>query len=65
MMDVAYRSTSDGRRVSRFPNPTRSAGVEPQVIEYFTNTPDRATRGPLLARMNIRLRDWLREKGLA
>lgn len=41
----------------------RSAGIEPQVIEYLKNPPDRATLESLLAQMKIRPRDLLREKG--
>jgi arsenate reductase len=41
----------------------RNAGVEPQVIEYLKTPPDRATLESLIARMNIRPRDLLREKG--
>jgi arsenate reductase len=41
----------------------RDAGFEPLIIEYLKNPPDRATLESLLARMNIRPRDLLREKG--
>lgn len=41
----------------------RSAGVEPQVIEYLKTPPDRATLESLLGRMNLRPRQLLREKG--
>jgi arsenate reductase len=41
----------------------RDAGFEPLVIEYLKNPPDRMTLESLLARMNIRPRDLLREKG--
>jgi arsenate reductase (glutaredoxin) len=41
----------------------RNAGVEPQVIEYLKTPPDRATLESLIARMNIRPRALLREKG--
>lgn len=41
----------------------RGAGIEPQVIEYLKNPPDRATLESLIARMKIRPRDLLREKG--
>ena len=41
----------------------RSAGVEPVVIEYLQAPPDRATLVELLARMGMRPRDLLREKG--
>lgn len=41
----------------------RSAGVEPLVIEYLQAPPDRATLTELLARMGMRPRDLLRQKG--
>lgn len=41
----------------------RHAGVEPQVIEYLKTPPDRATLESLLARMNLKPRQLLREKG--
>ena len=41
----------------------RNAGVEPTVIEYLKNPPDRATLVSLLARMGIGPRALLREKG--
>jgi arsenate reductase len=41
----------------------RGAGIEPRVIEYLKTPPDRATLESLIAQMNIRPRDLLREKG--
>ncbi len=41
----------------------RNAKVEPRVIEYLKNPPDRSTLESLLARMNMRPRALLREKG--
>lgn len=41
----------------------RNAGVEPTVIEYLKNPPDRATLESLIRRMGIRPRDLLRQKG--
>jgi arsenate reductase len=41
----------------------RGSGIEPKVIEYLKTPPDRATLAALLARMNMRPRDLLREKG--
>ncbi len=41
----------------------REAGFEPTVIEYLKTPPDRATLESLIARMGIRPRDLLREKG--
>jgi arsenate reductase (glutaredoxin) len=41
----------------------RNAGIEPQVVEYLKNPPDRATLESLIAQMKIRPRDLLREKG--
>jgi arsenate reductase len=41
----------------------RNAGVEPRVIEYLKTPPDRATLESLIARMSIRPRALLREKG--
>jgi arsenate reductase len=41
----------------------RNAGVEPTIIEYLRDPPDRATLESLIARMGIRPRDLLRQKG--
>jgi len=41
----------------------RNAGIEPTVIEYLKNPPDRATLVDLLQRMHMRPRELLREKG--
>lgn len=41
----------------------RSAGVEPQIIEYLETPPDRATLVDLLARAGMRPRQLLRDKG--
>jgi arsenate reductase len=41
----------------------RNAGVEPHVIEYLKTPPDRATLESLLARMGMKPRELLREKG--
>lgn len=41
----------------------RAAGIEPTVIEYLKTPPDRATLESLIARMKIRPRDLIREKG--
>ena len=41
----------------------RNAGVEPTVIEYLKTAPDRATLESLIARMGIRPRELLRQKG--
>ena len=41
----------------------RNAGVEPHVIEYLKTPPDRATLESLLARMNLKPRQLLRDKG--
>ena len=41
----------------------RNAGVEPTVIEYLKEPPDRATLESLISRMGIRVRELLREKG--
>lgn len=41
----------------------RSAGIEPQIVEYLENPPDRATLTGLLARAGMRPRQLLREKG--
>lgn len=40
----------------------RNAGVEPTVIEYLKDPPDRATLESLIKRMGIRPRDLLRER---
>jgi arsenate reductase len=41
----------------------RNAGIEPNVIEYLKTPPDRLTLESLLARMQMRPRALLREKG--
>ena len=41
----------------------RNTGIEPTIIEYLKNPPDRATLKSLIQRMGIRARDLLREKG--
>ena len=41
----------------------RNAGVEPTIIEYLKDPPDRATLESLIACMGIRPRDLLRQKG--
>jgi arsenate reductase len=41
----------------------RNAGIEPTIIEYLKTPPDRATLESLIARMGIRPRELLREKG--
>lgn len=41
----------------------RNAGVEPHVIEYLKTPPTRAMLVQLIARMEISVRDLLREKG--
>lgn len=41
----------------------RNAGMQPTVIEYLKNPPDRATLKSLLERLGMRPRDLLREKG--
>jgi arsenate reductase (glutaredoxin) len=40
----------------------RNAGIEPTLIEYLKNPPDRATLLDLLRRMGMRPRQLLREK---
>ena len=40
----------------------REAGIEPMVIEYLKEPPDRATLKALLARMGLKPRALLREK---
>ncbi len=41
----------------------RNTGVEPTIIEYLKDPPDRVTLETLVRRMGIRARDLLREKG--
>lgn len=41
----------------------RNAGIEPRIIEYLQTPPDRATLEALIARMGIRPRELLRQKG--
>jgi arsenate reductase len=41
----------------------RNAGVEPHIIEYLKSPPTRSMVVGLVARMGVRLRDVIREKG--
>jgi arsenate reductase (glutaredoxin) len=41
----------------------RNTGVEPQIIEYLKNPPNRAELVSLIARMGIPARELLRKKG--
>ena len=41
----------------------RNAGVEPHVVEYLKTSPSRQMLQQLIARMNVTVRDLLREKG--
>jgi arsenate reductase len=41
----------------------RNAGIEPTVIEYLNNPPDRATLLDLIARAGLSVREAVREKG--
>ena len=41
----------------------RNAGIEPHIIEYLKTPPSRALLKELIARMAIRVRGLLREKG--
>jgi arsenate reductase len=41
----------------------RGAGLNPVVVEYLKNPPDRATLNSLITRMGISVRALLREKG--
>ncbi|WP_456297668.1 arsenate reductase (glutaredoxin) [Elstera litoralis] len=41
----------------------RNAGIEPTVIEYLKTPPSRAKILALVAKMDVPLRDLLREKG--
>ena len=41
----------------------RNAGIEPEVIEYLKNPPDRATLKDLIVRAGLTVRATLREKG--
>ena len=41
----------------------RNAGIEPTIVEYLKSPPDRATLESLMARMGLRPRQLLREKG--
>ena len=41
----------------------RNSGVEPTVVEYLKNPPDRESLQALLKAMDIPARDFLREKG--
>ncbi|WP_338768916.1 arsenate reductase (glutaredoxin) [Massilia sp. METH4] len=41
----------------------RNAGIEPVVIEYLHNPPDRATLAGLIARAGLTVREAIRQKG--
>lgn len=41
----------------------RNARIDPPVIEYLKNPPDKTTLESLISRMGISVRDLLREKG--
>ncbi len=41
----------------------RNAGIEPRVIEYLNDPPDRETLNKLIAAMGVPVREVLREKG--
>ncbi|ANB75245.1 arsenate reductase [Paraburkholderia phytofirmans OLGA172] len=41
----------------------RNAGIEPEIIEYLKNPPDRATLKDLIERAGLTVRAALREKG--
>jgi arsenate reductase (glutaredoxin) len=41
----------------------RNAGIEPRVIEYLKDPPDRETMAGLIAAMGVSVREVLREKG--
>ncbi len=41
----------------------RNAGIEPRVVEYLKDPPDRATLAALIAAMDVPVRSVLREKG--
>ncbi len=41
----------------------RAAGIEPKIVEYLKNPPDRATLERLLAKMGKSVRDILRQRG--
>lgn len=41
----------------------RNAGIEPTVIEYLNNPPDRATLADLIQRAGLSVRGAVREKG--
>lgn len=41
----------------------RNAGIEPVVIEYVNNPPDRATLAALIAQAGLTVRDAMRQKG--
>ena len=41
----------------------RNAGIEPTIIEYLKNPPDRATLVDLISRAGLSVREAVREKG--
>lgn len=41
----------------------RNAGIEPQVIEYLSNPPERAALADMIARAGLTVRAAIREKG--
>jgi arsenate reductase len=61
-MAVIYHNPSCGtsRKVLEA---LRAAGIEPSVIDYLNDPPDRKTLETLLKRMERRVRDILRKRG--
>ena len=41
----------------------RNAGIEPRVVEYLKQPPDRATLADMIARSGLPVRDAMRQKG--
>lgn len=61
MNDVTIHHNPDCGTSRNTLAPIRNAGVEPTVIEYLKNRPDRATLQALISRRGIDTRELLRE----
>ena len=62
-MDVVIYHNSDCGTSRNTLGLIRNAGVEPHVVEYLKTPPSRQMLQQLIARMNVTVRDLLREKG--
>jgi arsenate reductase len=63
LMDVVIYHNPDRGTSRNTLGLIRNAGVEPHVVEYLKTPPSRQMLQHLIARMNVTVRDLLREKG--